>query len=203
MGKGDETRQAILDHAVGLARQIGLQGLTIGRLADDLHLSKSGLFAHFKSKEALQVEVIDAAAAAFIEVVVKPALQVPRGEPRLRELFERWLHWESGQQSSGGCFFVQATAELDDQEGPARDRLVQLQRDWLDAIATTVSGAIREGHFAADVDAEQFAYDLHGVILAYHHAQRLLRDRRAEARARVALERLIAAARVPTPVSSR
>ena len=203
MGKGATTRQAILDHAVGLARHVGLQGLTIGRLADDLDLSKSGLFAHFRSKEALQLQVLDAAAEDFVDVVVRPALKAPRGESRVRTLFDRWVHWESRQHAPGGCIFVQAAAELDDQEGPVRDRLVQLQRDWLETITTTVSGAIREGEFASTVDAEQFAHDLQGVILGYHHAARLLRDPRAEQRARTALEALITAARRPKPKRPR
>lgn len=194
-GKGEATRQAILDHAFDLARQVGLQGLTIGRLADDLHLSKSGLFAHFNSKEALQVQVLEAAAARFVDGVVRPALATRRGEPRVRALFERWLEWEGLQRTPGGCIFVQAAVELDDQEGPARDRLVQLQRDWLDVLATSVSGAIREGHFKASVDAQQFAHDLNAIILGYHHVARLLRDPAAEERARNAFERLVAAAR--------
>ena len=194
MRKGEVTRQAILDRAVTVARHSGLGGLTIGRLAEELNLSKSGLFAHFKSKEALQIQVLDAAAARFVDVVVKPALAVRRGEPRVRALFDRWLEWESPERSKGGCIFVQAAAELDDQEGPARERLVQLQRDWLEMIATSVRGAVTERHFGAHVDPEQFAHDLHGIILGYEHASRLLRDSRAEQRARTALDALIAAA---------
>jgi AcrR family transcriptional regulator len=193
--KGETTRQAILDHAFELARRVGLHGLTIGRLANDLDLSKSGLFAHFNSKEALQIQVLDAAAERFIDVVVRPALAAPRGEPRLRALFDRSLKWEGGQESSGGCIFMQAAFELDDQDGPARDRLVQLQRDWLDTIATIVSGAVTEGQFKPDTDPGQFAYDFQSVVLGYHHAARLLRDRRAEKRARAAFDTLVAAAR--------
>jgi AcrR family transcriptional regulator len=192
MRKGDATRDAILEHAVGLARRVGLEGLTIGRLADDLALSKSGLFAHFKSKEALQVQVLDAAAERFVAVVLKPALEVARGERRLRALFERWLEWE---RRPGGCVFVQAAVDLDDRDGPARDRLVQLQRDWLEAIATTARGAVREGEFRASLDTTQFAHDLNGIILAYHHAARLLRDSEAERRARAAFDALLRAAR--------
>ena len=195
MGKGDVTRQAILEHAIGLARQVGLEGLTIGRLAADLDLSKSGLFAHFQSKEALQVQVLEAAAARFVELVVQPSLAVGRGEPRIRDLFDRWLDWEGRQLTPGGCIFVQASAELDDREGPVRDRLVQLQKSWLAAIATTVRGAMREGHFKARLDADQFTHELNGIILAYHHAARLLKDRAAESRARVAFEALVRAAR--------
>jgi AcrR family transcriptional regulator len=195
VGKGEATRQAILEHAVGLARQVGLQGLTIGRLADDLRLSKSGLFAHFRSKEALQLQILEAAADRFIEIVVQPALKTPRGEPRLRALFDGWLAWKDPQRSRGGCVFVQTAAELDDQEGVVRDRLVQMQRDWLDVIATSARGAVREGHFAPEVDVDQFAHDFQSVLLGYHHATQLLRDPRAEQRARTALEALIVAAR--------
>jgi AcrR family transcriptional regulator len=194
MRKGEATRDAILEHAVALARRVGLEGLTIGRLADDLDLSKSGLFAHFRSKEALQVQVLEAAAARFVDVVVKPTLAVARGEPRIRALFDHWLQWE---RRPGGCVFVQAAVDLDDRDGPARDRLVQLQRDWLDAIATTARGAMREGHFRAALDPVQFAHDLNGIILAYHHAARLLRDTAAETRARASFEALVRAARKP------
>jgi AcrR family transcriptional regulator len=194
MRKGELTRQTILEHAMGLASKIGLEGLTIGRLADDLELSKSGLFAHFQAKEALQLQVLDCAASRFIDTVVRPALAAPRGEPRLRGMFERWLDWPRATTSPGGCFFVSAAAEFDDRPGPVRDRLVQLQKDWLDTIANSARGAIAEGHFRADVDPEQFAHDLYGVMLAYHHAARLLADSRAAARARTAFGALLRAA---------
>jgi AcrR family transcriptional regulator len=194
LGKGDETRQAIVEHALGLAQQVGLQGLTIGRLADDLSLSKSGLFAHFRSKESLQLQVLEAAAERFIDVVVRPALKVERGEPRVRALFEGWLAWKK-PHSPRGCVFVQIAAELDDQEGVIRDRLVQMQRDWLDVIATAARGAVKEGHFASDVDVDQFAHDFYSVFLGYHHATQLFRDPRAEHRTRTAIDALISAAR--------
>jgi AcrR family transcriptional regulator len=194
--KGEATRQAILDHAMVLARQVGLDAITIGRLAEDLELSKSGLFAHFQSKEALQVQVLEAAAERFISTVIRPALAVRRGEPRLRDLFERWLDWEGRQRTPGGCIFVQASVELDDREGPARDRLVQMQKDWLGVMATMVRGAITERHFRRSVDPDQFAHDLNGIMLAYHHAARLLKDRAAEQRARAAFEALVRAARI-------
>lgn len=202
MRKGEATRQAILDRAVALARQVGLEQLTIGRLADDLALSKSGLFAHFQSKEALQVQVLEAAGAQFVELVLKPVLARPRGEPRVQAIFEQWLTWEGGPQSAGGCLFVQASAELDDREGAARDRLVRLQREWLRSIATTVRGAIQEGHFHGQVDPDQFAYDLNGIILAYHHAARLLRDASADARARRAFDTLLEQSRTRTHIQA-
>src|SRR5262245_47534509 len=177
MAKGAATRGNILEHAAALSTRVGLEGLTIGSLADDLSLSKSGLFAHFRSKEALQVQVLEAASAHFIDTVIRPALAQKRGEPRVRALFERWL---ASTTAPGGCLFVAAAAELDDQMGPPRERLVQLQKDWLDVLAGAVRIAIAEGHFRKDVDPEQFAHDLYGVALAYHHASRLLRDPRAK-----------------------
>ncbi len=198
MNRGAETREAILDHAVRLASEVGLEGLTIGRLAAALDLSKSGLFAHFGSKDELQVQVLDRAAARFAEVVVRPALAAPRGEARLRALFERWLGWPREVPQPGGCIFVQAAAELDDRPGAARDRLVALERDWLAVIARVVRGAQAEGQLRPDLDPEQVAFELHAIMLACHHASRLLRDRSAVERARRALDRLIDAARTPS-----
>ncbi|HSN91372.1 MAG TPA: TetR/AcrR family transcriptional regulator [Anaeromyxobacteraceae bacterium] len=195
MHRGDLTRQGILEHAAGLASRVGLEGLTIGRLAQDLDLSKSGLFAHFGSKEGLQIKVLEHAAARFTEVVIRPALAAPRGEPRLRALFERWRRWPKESGMPGGCFFVQAAVELDDRPGPARDLLVRQQKDWLDVIATVIRTALAEGHFRKDVEPEQLAFEVYGTMLAWHHAARLLRDARAEARARAAFEGLIARAR--------
>lgn len=195
MRKGEATRHEILEHAAGLASRIGLEGLTIGQLADDLDLSKSGLFAHFRSKEALQVQVLEHAGARFADVVMKPALAAPRGEPRLRALFERWRRWPKESGLPGGCFFVQAAVEFDDQPGPARDLIVRQQKDFLDAIATVVRTAVDEGHFRTDVDPAQLAYELHGIMLGWHHAARLLRDPKAEERARAAFEALVARAR--------
>src|SRR5215207_5858761 len=132
MRKGELTHQAILERAVRLASRVGLEGLSIGGLAEDLGLSKSGLFAHFESKAALQVETLEAASRVFSEHVVRPALAKPRGEPRLRAAFEGWLSWGRKAALERGCLFVAASVELDDREGPARERLVQSERDWLD-----------------------------------------------------------------------
>lgn len=191
MGKGEITRQQILDHAVALASKVGLGGLTIGNLADDLNLSKSGLYAHFQSKEALQLKTLEAGAEKFVDIVVKPALNAPRGEPRLKALFENWCRWPRLSSLQGGCLFVQAAAEFDDLAGPVREKLVQLQKDWFDVLASAARTAIAEGHFRADVDVEQFAYDLYGVELMFHHATRLLRDPRAEEKARRSFEALL------------
>jgi AcrR family transcriptional regulator len=194
--KGDLTRQAILEHAAKMASRIGLEGLTIGALADELELSKSGLFAHFKSKEALQLQVLEFGIARFVDVVVKPALAAPRGEKRVRALFERWMEWP---KTSGlaGCMFVALATELDDRPGPVRERLVQSQKDWLDVIANCVRTGVAEGHFRRDLDPEQFAHELYGIMLASHHAARLLRDRGALERTRRAFQRLLDGARSP------
>jgi AcrR family transcriptional regulator len=197
MSKGELTRQAIVEEATRVASRVGLGGLTIGSLAADTGLSKSGLFAHFNSKESLQLQVLDHAGARFVDLVVRPALKAPRGEPRVRELFDRWFAW-SRDELAAGCLFVAAATELDDQPGPVRDQLAKVQRDWLETIAAVFATGISEGQFRADADPEQFAQDLYGVMLAYHHASRLLDDPKAEQRARRALDRLIEAARQPS-----
>jgi AcrR family transcriptional regulator len=195
MGKGEVTRQAILERATALASRCGLEGVSIGHLAEDLGLSKSGLFAHFGAKETLQVEILRFAADRFVQAVVRPALAEPRGEPRVRAIFERWLGWGRSHSVPGGCLFVAAASELDDRPGPARDELVRLQKEWMDSIAICFRSGISEGHFRADADPEQFAHDLYSVMLGYHHAQRLLRDPAADSRARASMEALLAAAR--------
>jgi AcrR family transcriptional regulator len=194
MGKGEATRVAVLSEATRLASQVGLGGLTIGSLATQTGLSKSGLFAHFQAKESLQVQVLEHAAAQFRDYVVAPALKVPRGEPRLRALFDRWLSWIS-DGLPGGCLFISASNEFDDQPGPVRDVLFANQRDWMEALRRVVGGAVTEGHLAADTDTGQFAQDLYGIVLAYSLTCRLLRDPEAEARARRAFETLLRAAR--------
>ena len=195
VGKGETTREAILRHAVGLASRVGLSGLSIGRLAHELELSKSGLFSHFHSKEALQLQVLEYGAARFVESVVKPALAAPRGVGRIEALFERWLSWSRSDPISGGCFFVAMATDLDDRPGPTRDLLVRLQRSWMGLLADLVRATVREGRFRPDTDAEQFANDMYGVMLAYHLASRLLDDPAAEERARRALAALVDARR--------
>ena len=190
------TRQAVLDEATRIASRVGLDGLTIGSLARQTQLSKSGLFAHFRSKESLQLQVLEHAAAHFLDVVVRPALEAPRGEPRLRELFERWLAW-AANALPGGCLFVAAGTEFDDQPGPVRDCLVRGQRDWMETISHVFRTGVAEGHFRPDADPDQFAQDVHGVLLAYHHASRLLGDPNAQMRARRAFDTLLAAVRRP------
>src|SRR4028119_719493 len=135
MAKGETTREAILERALSMATRTGIEGLTMGTLAKEANLSKSGLFAHFQSKEQLQLDVLETATTRFIEMVIAPALREPRGEPRVRALFERWMEWEKAPFLPGGCPFIALANELDDRPGPVRERLVAYQRDWLQALA--------------------------------------------------------------------
>jgi AcrR family transcriptional regulator len=201
--KGEQTREAILAHALGLATRIGFEGLTIGRLAEDLRMSKSGLFAHFRSKEALQLDILRMASGRMVDSVVKPALAAPRGEPRVRALFDRWLAWEQSPSLPGGCPFMAASFELDDRPGPVRDFVVQNLRDWMDTLAGAARIAVSEGHFRADLDCEQFAHDCQGIGLAFVHASRLMRDPKAHAHAATAFETLVRAARAPSYTGPR
>ena len=191
MSKGEETRQAILARAFELATVVGVSGVTIGRLAEEMALSKSGLFAHFGSKEALDVAIVEEAGRQFVQAVMVPALREPRGEPRVRALFDRWIEWG---KRPGGCFFVGASAELDDRPGPPRDALVRASRDWIDELSKAARIAVREGHFSATLDAEQFAFELYGIMLSCHLFSRFLREPDAPDRTRAAFERLVAAA---------
>ncbi|HVG77528.1 MAG: TetR/AcrR family transcriptional regulator [Candidatus Rokuibacteriota bacterium] len=202
VSKGEQTREAILVHALGLATRIGFEGLTIGRLADDLKMSKSGLFAHFRSKEALQLEILRMAGARMVETVVKPALATPRGEPRVRMLFDGWLQWEQSPSLPGGCPFMAASFELDDRPGPVRDFVVQNLRDWMDTMAGAARIAVQEGHFRADLDCEQFAHECQGIGLAFVHASRLMRDPKARVRAQTAFDSLLDASRASASLSS-
>jgi AcrR family transcriptional regulator len=191
--KGAVTRETVLEQAVEMANRVGIGGLTIGSLAERVEMSKSGIFAHFKSKEALQQQVLAYARERFVDQVVRPALGASRGEPRVRELFDRWLVCE--RDGASGCLFVSAASEYDDQPGSIRDRLAADHRDLMDAIAQIVRTGVAEGHFRADTDAEQFAHDMHGAMLAFFYAHRLLRLAEAESRTRRAFDALLAAVR--------
>jgi len=195
MSKGEETRTVILDTALELASMDGLEGLSIGSLAREVGLSKSGLFAHFNSKENLQLGVLETAVERFVATVVTPALGAPRGEPRVRAMFENWLAWARAPFLPGGCVFVATANELDDRPGPLRDALVAAQEQWLGTLAKAAGIAVAEGHFRADLEADQFAYELYSILLAYHLFRRLLRDPKAEERSRKAFERLLASCR--------
>jgi AcrR family transcriptional regulator len=194
--KGAATRDVVLDTAVQIAGRIGLSGLTIGMLAVATGMSKSGLFAHFGSKETLQLQVLARARDEFIDRVIRPALHAPRGQARVQVLFERWL--EVGREAGASCLFASASMEYDDQFGVVRDQLVRDYTDLAEAVRQMFHTGISEGDFRPDADDAQFYQDLMGIILACFHAHRLMDDDSSEARAQVAFERLLADVRVAT-----
>jgi len=191
MTKGEDTRLAILDRAASLASRIGLEALSIGRLADEMSMSRSGLFAHFGAKEALQLAVLTHAGQSFVELVVLPAFQAPRGEPRLTATFENWLQLVAATQYEGGSLFVQASTEFDDRPGPVQDLVRAQQKRWIASVARSARLARDEGHFCADLDPEQFAFEFHSLLIGYHYLFRLIRDPQAEQRVREAFRRLL------------
>jgi len=192
MRKGQRTRQDILGQAVALASEYGLEGLTIGSLADRLGMSKSGLFAHFGSKEELQLATLANARERFERIVFAPALAAPRGLPRLRELFRRWLAWADDPETPGGCVILGATVEYDDRPGPVRDALLASQQDLRTALARAVEIAVAEGDLRGDTDPRQFAFELFAIVYAAHHDRRLLGDPDFARHATTAFEALIA-----------
>ncbi|MFC6017037.1 TetR/AcrR family transcriptional regulator [Plantactinospora solaniradicis] len=193
-GKGELTKQTVLATATEIAGRLGLAGLTIGSLASQVEMSKSGLFGHFRSKEALQMEVLAYARESFVETVIHPALAAPRGERRIRTLVERWL--TCSLEREPGCLFVSADTEFDDQPGPVRDQLVRDHRDLMESIAQMFRTGISEGEFRPDADPEQFAHDLYGVMLGFFHAHRLMNDPTAATRSRRAVDALLGNARI-------
>ncbi len=191
MNKGSQTKATILEAATDLASQQGLGGLSIGVLAKNLGLSKSGLFGHFGSKDALLMAVTEAASQRFIAVVIRPAITELAGRPRLEKLFENWLDWSESREFPGGCPIMAATLELDDQPGPLRDYLLSQQNKWLETIAQAAGIAVTTGHFTQDVDCDQFAFEFNSIGFGYHFSQRFLRDTQARKKARTALQSLL------------
>jgi len=190
MPKGQLTRAAILDAALRLASQMGLEGLSIGALAEVAGMSKSGVFAHFGSREELQIAVIREYHRRFEEEVFFPAMREPRGVPRLRALFERWLRRVSVEVDSG-CIYISGAVEFDDRPGPVRDALVSMVRAWQDALERAIRIAIEDGQLKPDTDAQQMLFEMHGLILALHHDARLMRTPGSLQRARQAYERVV------------
>jgi AcrR family transcriptional regulator len=193
VNRSDSRRTEILAHAGRIATHVGLEGLTIGRLADDLRMSKSGLFAHFRSKEELQLRTVESERSRFVDMVVRPVLAEGGGEARVRAVFEKWLAWRGSRP--GGCFFAAASFELDDRPGPVRDRLAEVQREWLDTLARIAGSAVSRGWFRQDLDATLWAWELYGLMLSYHIAEQLLRDPGAPQRVRRGFDELVARSR--------
>lgn len=200
LSKGQETRERILDAALGVASRSGLEGLTIGTLADVLSMSKSGVFAHFGSREELQIAVIDEYARRFMDAVFYPAIRLPRGLPRLKAMFENWLYRVQHVEIPNGCIFISGAVEFDDKEGPVRDRMVLVNRGWQREMQSAARLAIAEGHLRADCEPEQLVFELYGFMLSLHHDARLLRDPRAVERARASFIRAVQAYGTPAGV---
>jgi AcrR family transcriptional regulator len=191
LNKGSQTRAAILDAALGLASQIGLEGLSIGALAEVTQMSKSGVFAHFGSREELQISVVREYHSKFEEEVFYPAVREARGLPRLRAMFDRWVKRVSVEIDSG-CIYISGAVEFDDRPGPVRDALVSMVRTWHDALERAIRIAIEEGHLKPDADPMQMLFEIHGLILALHHDARFMRNPGAVDRAYRAFERIVA-----------
>jgi AcrR family transcriptional regulator len=191
MGKGEETRQAILDAALVLSSQVGISGLSIGMLADKASMSKSGLFAHFGSKEELQIAVVRESQQRFVDTVVRPALKAPRGVARLHALFSNWLDWTSRAQLPGGCPLNAAANEFDDQPGPVRDAVEAGLNEGRRMLANAVRLAVETGDLRADTDVDQVVFEFTGIELVTMQNKRLFRDKDAHRRAVNAFERLL------------
>ena len=188
--KGQQTRAAILEAALGQASHMGLEGLSIGALAEVTQMSKSGVFAHFGSREELQIAVIREYHARFEEEVFFPAVSEARGLPRLRALFDRWVRRVSVELDSG-CIYISGAVEFDDRPGPVRDALASMVRAWQAALQRAISLSIEAGHLQPDTDALQMLFEIHGLILALHHDARFLRLPGAVDRARRAFDRIV------------
>ncbi len=188
--KGQQTRAAILEAALGLASHMGLEGLSIGALAEVTQMSKSGVFAHFGSREELQISVIREYHARFEEEVFFPSMREERGVPRLRALFERWLRRVSVEVDSG-CIYISGAVEFDDRPGPVRDALASMVHAWHAALSRAIRLAVDVGQLRADTDPDQVLFELHGLILALHHDARFLRTPGALDRARTGFERVL------------
>jgi AcrR family transcriptional regulator len=193
--KGERTRQSILDRAVDLASLHGLQGLTIGGLAEELGMSKSGLFAHFGSKEELQIATIEAAAERYINEIFSKAIQEPRGYPRLMAICTSWLSYIRRGVFPGGCFFAAASFEFDSRPGPVRDRVRELMDDWMRALERAIRMARDAGHLKDDVDPAQLAFELNSLFFGANFSFYLRDDEQAIERAERAVRTRLEALR--------
>ena len=189
--KGQQTKAVIIDAALGLAAQIGLEGLSIGAIAEMTQMSKSGVFAHFGSREELQLSVVREYHARFEQEVFYPALQAPRGLPRLRAMFANWMKRTSTEIDSG-CIYISGAVEFDDRAGPVRDALAESVNIWLAAMTRAVVMSMKEGHLRADADEKQIAFEIHALILALHYEARFLRLPGSMARAHHGFENILA-----------
>ena len=192
-GKRAATREMILDRAYAMACNDGLEGLSIGSLAQAADMSKSGVFAHFGSREDLQLAVLDLGARRFMENVLMPALKAPRGLPRLRAVVERWCDW--AQKFERGCVLLSAVSEYDGRDGVLHDAVVRQQAGWRGELEKAIGQAVAEGHLGRDTDAAQLAFEIYAFMLMLHHDAGLFGFEEARRRALSAIDRLFASYR--------
>ena len=191
MQKGQQTKAAIVEAALGLATQIGLEGLSIGVLAEVTQMSKSGVFAHFGSREELQISVIREYFGRFEQEVFYPALHAERGLPRVEALFHNWMKRVAVEIQSG-CIFISGAVEFDDRPGPVRDALASSVQTWLSALYRAVVLAKQCGQLDANADEQQMAFEIHGLILALHYEARFLKNPGSIARANQGFANILA-----------
>lgn len=196
--KGELTRAAIVEAALTIARRDGLEGLTIGLLAEQTRMSKSGVFAHFGSREELQRAVLAEYAGRFVAAVLAPAVRRPRGLARLQAILDNWLALLA-KEIEQGCLMVSGSIEYDDRPGAMRDAVAEIIRGWTAELLRAIGYAKASGELRADVDAKQLAFEIYGLVLAFHQSARLLRATDSNGRARIALQRLIDDASAAAP----
>lgn len=212
MSKGQQTRVAIVEAALQQAAHAGLEGLTIGALAERMQMSKSGVFAHFGSREELQIAVLKSYEARFVDEVLKASLSEARGLARVVAILDRWVE-RTVREASDGCLWISCASEYDDRPGAVRDELVEMISRWHRELERALRQARDAGHLAPQSDLGELSFDLNGVILALHHDARLMRNPDAAPRARRSIERILAANRArdanavstpatPTPVTT-
>jgi AcrR family transcriptional regulator len=200
MGNAESTRERILDQGLALTSQLGLEGVTLGVLADQVGMSKSGLFAHFRSKEEMQISLLEHTAEVGVAHIIAPAMNKPEGLPRLKALVTNWFGWAPRAGLPGGCPVAAGLFEFDDLEGPVRKKILEMEAEWRGLLTKTVKEASSLGHLRADLDAAQFVWELCGIYLSHHTSQRFLKSPDADRRAQTALEALLERA---APVSRK
>jgi len=196
MNKGEQTRTAIIHAAMKEAAVSGVNALSIGGLASSTGMSKSGLFGHFGSKEALQMSVLEAVIDKFTDRVIVPALKTKDGVARLETLFDLFLVWMAKMDAESGCPVLALSLELSGQPGPMRDFIAETQQEWMDMLARMAAKCVASGQFRADLDIGQFAFEFEGIAFSYNFSRYLLHDSRSEEMARSAFDRLMADAKV-------
>jgi AcrR family transcriptional regulator len=186
------TRRRILRAAMDIASAEGLEGLSVGRLASQMKMSKTGIFSHFGSKRELQLATVEAAKQVFLERVVQPALAHPRGALRLTAMLHKWLEYVEKIVFRGGCFFAAASAEFDSRPGAVRNQIALHTRAWLVGLEDEIRFAASNGQFRSCVDAAQLAFELHSYVQEANWAFKLFNDKSAFERARRAIAQRIA-----------